>query len=59
MLERALVDHGMTSAGRTSSNGASERVVQVVKQALRCRFHDTKVGDQWDEDLPWVRRLLG
>jgi hypothetical protein len=57
VLERALVDHRMTSAGRPSSNGASERVVQVVKQALRCRCHDTKVGDQWDDDLPWV--MLG
>jgi transposase InsO family protein len=57
VLERALVDHRMTSAGRPSSNGASERVVQVVKQALRCCCHDTKVGDQWDEDLPWV--MLG
>ncbi len=41
VLERALVDHRITSAGRPSSNGASERVVQVVKQALHCRCHDT------------------
>jgi transposase InsO family protein len=44
MLEQALVDHRMTSAGRPSSNGASERVVQVVKQALRRRCHRNQGG---------------
>jgi hypothetical protein len=34
-----------------------ERGVQLVKRALRRRCHDTKVGDQWDEELPWI--MLG
>ncbi len=57
LLEQALVDHRVTSALRPSSNGASERQVAVVKRALRRRCHDTKVGDQWDEDMPWI--MLG
>ena len=57
LLEQALVDHRVISADRPSSNGLAERAVQAVKQALRRRCHDTKVGDQWDSDIPWI--MLG
>ncbi|GAQ92009.1 hypothetical protein KFL_009030040, partial [Klebsormidium nitens] len=52
-LDAALVDHRATSAHHPQANGLSERVVQVVKRALRkwCLGH---AAEDWDLYLPWV-----
>jgi hypothetical protein len=52
-LDAALVDHRSTSAYHPQANGLSERVVQVVKRALRkgCLRH---AAEEWDAYLPWV-----
>jgi hypothetical protein len=57
LLSQALVDHRTTSPGHPQSDGLAERAVQSVKRALRRRCQDSKVGTEWDEDLPWV--MLG
>lgn len=57
LLAQALVDHRRTSKNRPESDGLAERAVQSIKRALRRRCQDTKVGVEWDEDLPWV--MLG
>jgi hypothetical protein len=57
LLESALVDHRRASPGHPQSDGLAERAVQSVKRALRRRCLDTKIGSDWDEDLPWV--MLG
>jgi transposase InsO family protein len=50
-LDAALVDHRATSAYHPQANGLSERIVQVVKRALRkwCLGHPT---EEWDVYLP-------
>jgi hypothetical protein len=52
-LDAALIDHRSTSAYHPQANGLSERVVQVVKRALRkwCLRH---AAEEWDAYLPWV-----
>ena len=57
LLEQALVDHRVTSREHPQADGLTERAVQTFKRALRRRCQDTKIGDQWDEDLPWI--MLG
>ena len=53
LLDRSLIDHRATSAHHPQANGLSERIVGVVKQALRkwCLGH---ASEQWDVYLPWV-----
>jgi hypothetical protein len=52
-LDAALIDHRSTSAYYPQANGLSERVVQVVKRALRkwCLRH---AAEEWDTYLPWL-----
>jgi hypothetical protein len=52
-LDAAPIDHRSTSAYHPQANGLSERVVHVVKRALRkwCLWH---AAEEWDEYLPWV-----
>jgi hypothetical protein len=57
LVRQALVDHRRTSTNRPQSDGLAERAVQSIKRALRKRCQDTKVGVDWDEDLPWI--MLG
>ena len=53
LLSSCFVDHRITSPMHPQANGLAERVVQVVKKALRklCETHSTT---QWDQQLPWV-----
>jgi hypothetical protein len=50
-LDAALIDHRLTSAYHPQANGLIERVVQVVKRALRkwCLRH---AAEEWDAYLP-------
>ena len=57
LLEQCFVDHRIASAQHPQSDGLAERAVGTVKRALRKRLQDTKVADQWDEELPWI--MLG
>jgi hypothetical protein len=52
-LDAAFIDHRATSAYHPQANGLSERVVGVVKRALRkwCLGH---AAEEWDVYLPWV-----
>jgi hypothetical protein len=52
-LDASSVDHRATSAYHSQANDLSERIVQVVKRALRkwCLGHP---AEEWDVYLPWV-----
>jgi hypothetical protein len=52
-MNAALVDHRATSTYHPQADGLRERIVQVVKRALRkwCLWHPAK---EWDVYLPWV-----
>ncbi|GAQ89224.1 hypothetical protein KFL_005000010, partial [Klebsormidium nitens] len=52
-LDAALIDHRATSAYHPQANGLNERVVGLVKRALRkwCLGH---AAEEWDVYLPWV-----
>jgi transposase InsO family protein len=52
-LDAALIDHHATSAYHPRANGLSERVVGIVKRALRkwCLGH---AAEEWDVYLLWV-----
>ncbi|GAQ83296.1 hypothetical protein KFL_001420210 [Klebsormidium nitens] len=52
-LDAALIDHRATSAYHPQANGLSERIVQVVKRALRkwCLGHP---AEEWHLYLPWI-----
>ncbi|KAJ9523780.1 hypothetical protein QJQ45_019973, partial [Haematococcus lacustris] len=54
LLQRALIDHGTTSANHPQSNGLSERCVQTVKACLRKHCTSNRVTDQWDDALPMI-----
>ncbi|GAQ83945.1 hypothetical protein KFL_001690230, partial [Klebsormidium nitens] len=53
LLDRSHIDHRSTSSHHPQANGLSERIVGVVKGALRkwCLGH---AAEQWDVYLPWV-----
>jgi hypothetical protein len=57
MLTRCFVDHRTASAQHPQSNGAAERIVQVVKKGLRKHCRLAGIADTWDEWIPWL--LLG
>jgi hypothetical protein len=52
-LAAILADHRETSRNHPQSNGLAERMVQMVKSALRkyCLLYDRL---HWDESLPWI-----
>jgi hypothetical protein len=52
-LAAILADHRETSRNHPQSNGLAERMVQMVKRALRkyCLLYDRL---HWDEFLPWI-----
>ena len=54
LLTQCFIDHRSTSAGHPQANGASERIVQVVKKGLRKRCEEQQLTDTWDEWLPWL-----
>ena len=54
LLQRCFIDHRTTSAAHPQSNGAAERIVQVVKKALRKHIADRQRTDEWDEWMPWL-----
>ncbi|GLC33906.1 hypothetical protein PLESTF_000189600 [Pleodorina starrii] len=54
LLRQCFVDHRLTSAGHPQADGAAERLVQVVKAALRKHCKDTGRTDDWDLQLPWL-----
>ena len=54
LLQRCYIDHRSTSASHPQSNGAAERIVQVVKRALRKHVEQADTTADWDEWLPWL-----
>ena len=54
MLQRALIDHRRTSAGRPQSDGLTERCVQTMKQSLSKMCAERGNRDNWDKHLPWL-----
>ncbi|GLI63656.1 hypothetical protein VaNZ11_006693 [Volvox africanus] len=54
LLHQCFVDHRFTSASHPQADGAAERMVRVVKAALRKYCADVKRSDAWDQHLPWL-----
>jgi hypothetical protein len=54
LLEQCYVDHRCTSAYHPQANGAAERLVQVVKTALRKYCAESGQPDSWDRHLAWL-----
>lgn len=54
LCQRCLIDHRRTSPQHPQANGASERMVQVIKKALRKHALVVAAANRWDEALPWV-----
>ncbi|PNH01983.1 Retrovirus-related Pol polyprotein from transposon, partial [Tetrabaena socialis] len=54
LLRECFIDHRTTSAGHPQSDGAAERVVQLVKRGLRKYCHERQAPNCWDQDLPWL-----
>lgn len=54
LLLQCFVDHRLTSAGHPQADGAAERLVQVLKAALRKHCEERKEPDTWDQFLPWL-----
>ena len=54
LLQQCLIDHRVTSPNHPQADGAAERVVQIVKKALRKLCAERGRPDRWDEDLPWI-----
>ena len=57
LLERCFIDHRHTSPGHPQADGAAERVVKVVKEALRKACHEAADPAAWVKALPEL--LLG
>ena len=53
LLSSCFIDHRVTSPNHPQANGLSERLVQVVKKALR-KLCESRSTTQWDLMLPWV-----
>ncbi|GFR41142.1 hypothetical protein Agub_g1791 [Astrephomene gubernaculifera] len=54
LLEQCYVDHRPTSAYHPQANGAAERLVQVLKSALRKYCAESGSPETWDQHLPWL-----
>jgi hypothetical protein len=54
LLQQCFVDHRRTSADHPQADGAAERMVQVVKSALRKHSQETQRPAEWDTQLPWL-----
>ena len=54
LLAKCFIDHRTTSSNHPAANGAAERIVQVVKRALRKHVQVEQALDLWDEWLPWL-----
>ncbi|KXZ54997.1 hypothetical protein GPECTOR_3g161 [Gonium pectorale] len=54
LLQQCFVDHRCTSAGHPQADGLAERMVQVVKAAIRMHCMESSSSDKWDEHLPWL-----
>ena len=57
LLERCFIDHRPTSASHPQADGAAERVVKVVKAALRKACYEAQDPQAWEKGLPEL--LLG
>ncbi|KAK3281814.1 hypothetical protein CYMTET_10410 [Cymbomonas tetramitiformis] len=57
LLRDNLIDHRTTSQSHPQSNGLSERVVQMIKDALTKACKQAGSIDRWDSFLPWI--MLG
>ena len=57
LLERCYVDHRHASPGHPQADGAAERIVRVVKDALRKACYESADPARWDRALPHL--LLG
>ena len=51
LLEKLHIDHRQTQAYSPQGNGATERVVQIVKSALSKLRTITDIKDSWDTEL--------
>ena len=54
LLEEHAIDHRTTSEYHAQANGLAERVVQVLKRALRKLRLQREVLDHWEEYVPYV-----
>ncbi|GFR48414.1 hypothetical protein Agub_g10309 [Astrephomene gubernaculifera] len=54
LLEQCAIDHRETSAEHPQTDGAAERIVQVVKRGLRKYCAQEGRAQAWDEFLPWM-----
>ncbi|PNH09248.1 Retrovirus-related Pol polyprotein from transposon [Tetrabaena socialis] len=57
LLERCYIDHRTTSAGHPQADGAAERIVRVLKEALRKACYEAADPAAWEKGLPEL--LLG
>ncbi|PNH09774.1 Pro-Pol polyprotein, partial [Tetrabaena socialis] len=57
LLERCFIDHRTTSAGHPQADGAAERIVRVLKEALRKACYEAADPAAWEKGLPEL--LLG
>ncbi|PNH03441.1 Retrovirus-related Pol polyprotein from transposon [Tetrabaena socialis] len=57
LLERCYIDHRTTSAGHPQADGAAERIVKVLKEALRKACYEAADPAAWEKGLPEL--LLG
>ncbi len=51
LLQQCFVDHRLTSTGHPQADGGAERLVQVVKAALRKHCKEAERSDDWDLQL--------
>ncbi|PNG99676.1 Pro-Pol polyprotein, partial [Tetrabaena socialis] len=52
LLERCFIDHPTTSAGHPQADGAAERIVKVLKEALRKACYEAADPAAWEKGLP-------
>ncbi|PNH01236.1 Retrovirus-related Pol polyprotein from transposon [Tetrabaena socialis] len=57
LLERCFIDHRTTSPGHPQADGAAERIVKVLKEALRKACYEAADPAAWEKGLPEL--LLG
>ena len=53
-MESCFIDHRTTNPNRPQTDGATERVVQCVKRALKKLCEQEGCADTWDDQLPWI-----
>ena len=53
LLQQCMIDHRRTAPNHPQADGASERMVQVVKAALR-KYELLGKRGEWDQMLAWV-----